>query len=262
MIRFWKSNRLSHDRRVLPRLKSDAVVDTVQRLAENWQRTCDAVAAAALHAGRSADSVQIVAVTKGHAANTIQSLLAAGARQLGESRPQELWQKAAALSDFAGLHWHLIGHLQRNKVRRTLPLVQLIHSVDSERLLLALDQAAAELGKACDVLLEVNPGTDASKTGLPPPQVAGLLETAHGCQWVRVRGLMAMASLDADPQQARSEFESVRRLRDDWAAACRTPHSLNELSMGMSDDFDLAIAAGATIVRIGSRLFEGLTTTY
>jgi pyridoxal phosphate enzyme (YggS family) len=228
------------------------------RLKTNWREITQAVADAAGQSGRAAESVRIVAVTKGADIPTTQLLVDIGCRDLGESRPQQIWEKASAITHEPPIRWHLIGHLQRNKIRRTLPLVAWIHSIDSVRLLESLDQSARELEQTIDGLLEVNPGADQAKTGVPPRDLPALLDAAQQCQNIRVRGLMAMASQDADPQQARREFDSVRMLRDSLASGCSAPHSLDELSMGMSDDFSIAIAAGATIVRIGSRLFAGL----
>jgi pyridoxal phosphate enzyme (YggS family) len=185
------------------------------------------------------------------------AVVTAGCCDLGESRPQELWTKAAALPNPA-IRWHLIGHLQRNKIRRTLPLVSLIHSVDSQRLLAAINEEAKLAGRIAPVLLEVNISGDAAKTGLAPTELEPLVAEAAALEYVEVRGLMGMASLEGDDAAARQDFIHLRTLRDRLARNLPPQLALDELSMGMSGDFEIAIAEGATIVRLGSLLFEGV----
>lgn len=211
------------------------------------------IAAACARVGRDPNGVALVAVTK-----TVSPAVAAvaaelGLRDLGESRPQELWKKAGAVS---GANWHLIGHLQRNKIDRTVPLVALVHSVDSERVLDALDEFGRKRGTPIPVLLEVNCSGEAAKGGFAPDAVPALGERAVSLAGVRVRGLMTMAAFSEDPQQARPTFAMLRELRDQLGT--RTGQSLAELSMGMSNDFEVAVEEGATLVRVGTTLFEGL----
>ncbi len=185
-------------------------------------------------------------------------LVAAGCRDLGESRPQQLWQKAAAL-ETAGVAWHLIGHLQRNKVARTLPLVSLVHSGDSLRLLEALDAEAVRAN--CDplpVLLELNVSGDAAKHGFQPSELEPLADSLTRLPRIEIRGLMAMAGCEGDLDDARREFAALRQWRDRLRSAWAGRWSLDELSMGMSGDYEVAIEEGATLVRVGSALFEGL----
>ena len=226
-------------------------------IAENLARVRDRIADAAQAVGRDPASIRLVAVSKYVDAATAAELVAAGCADLGESRPQELWDKAAS-PQLAGVHWHLIGRLQRNKVRRTLPLVDLIHSVDSERLLAAIDEQAAALETTSRVLLEVNCTGEAAKQGFAPDEVRRLLPALGKLSHLRVEGLMTMAPLEGDLADARAAFAALRTLRDELAPACPPAVSLNELSMGMSGDFEAGIAEGATIVRIGSLLFEGV----
>jgi pyridoxal phosphate enzyme (YggS family) len=228
-----------------------------KRIADNLARVRARIAAAAVRSGRSADAVRLVAVTKYAGHQAARALIAAGCGDLGESRPQELWDKAAAISD-PQVRWHLVGHLQRNKVRRTLPLVSLVHSVDSQRLLAALDDEAAAADRRVAVLLEVNISGEAAKHGLPHEDVGPLLARAGEFPHVEVRGLMGMAGLSGGETEARREFARLRELRDRLQAGCPAGVSLEELSMGMSQDFEAAIGEGATIVRIGSALFEGV----
>jgi pyridoxal phosphate enzyme (YggS family) len=156
------------------------------------------------------------------------------------------------------IRWHLIGHLQRNKIRRTLPLVNCIHSVDSLRLLEAIEQEAGSLGRRIDVLLEVNVSGDAAKHGFQPAELEPVLGQIAGRSHTAVRGLMTMAALEGGAERARRDFSALRELRDRLAPHSPPGVSLEELSMGMSEDFEVAIEEGATMVRVGSALFEGL----
>jgi pyridoxal phosphate enzyme (YggS family) len=170
-----------------------------------------------------------------------------------------LWRKAESLAG-QNVRWHLIGHLQRNKIRRTLPMASLIHSGDSLRLLTALDAEAAEQHRHCAVLLEVNISGDQAKHGFRPDELAPLLPAIAAMSHLQVRGLMGMASLEGSLAEARRQFASLRELRDELAKNCPPPIDLAELSMGMSGDYEQAIAEGATMVRIGSALLEGIAT--
>ncbi|MGI9427934.1 MAG: YggS family pyridoxal phosphate-dependent enzyme [Bythopirellula sp.] len=216
------------------------------------------IAQAAALANRAAAEIELVAVTKYVDVNLTAALLAAGCQSLGESRPQQLWEKAAS-SELAAARWHLVGHLQRNKVQRTLPLVDLIHSVDSLRLLQAIDKAAAEQDLTAEVLLEVNCSGDAAKHGLTHDGLKELLPQAAAFSHVKVRGLMTMAARSGGASVAARNFAALRELRDEVADRCPPTAELKELSMGMSHDFEVAIREGATLVRIGSALFEGIS---
>jgi pyridoxal phosphate enzyme (YggS family) len=233
---------------------------TAKRIAENLAAIRDLIAQAAVRSGRTADAVRLVAVTKYVGPDLIRPLVEAGCTELGESRPQALWDKAAALANLP-INWHLVGHLQRNKIRRTLPLVSLIHSVDSQKLAEALDAEAAGLVRRVGVLLEINTSGDAAKHGVAPDQAEPLLAVAARQPHLEVRGLMTMARLEGDAAAARADFARLRELRDRLAYVAPTGVDLNELSMGMSGDYIQAIEEGATIVRIGSALFEGLERT-
>lgn len=229
-----------------------------RQIAENWRRLVDSVHAAAIAAGRSPESVRIVGVSKYVDVATTRLLVAAGCHDLGESRPQSLWTKAAEVIE-PNLRWHMIGHLQRNKVRRTLPIAALIHSIDSVRLAETIDAEAEVSGRVVQGLLEVNISGDQAKHGFAAEAVPEALDAISRLPHLHIRGLMAMAAEEGDSAAARRNFEDLRELRDSLVE-CRLPEhlSLNELSMGMSGDFVEAIAAGATLLRIGSRLFEGL----
>lgn len=215
------------------------------------------IAAAATQAGRRPEAVRLIAVTKYVDAAVTRMLVDAGCRDLGEARPQQLWDKAATLADL-GIRWHLIGHLQRNKVHRTLPLVHLLHSGDSLRLLEELDAEQASQPAALPILLEVNVSGDAAKHGFAIDIVAPLAESLSKLTHLDVRGLMCMAGLEGDVADARREFAALRELRDRLRSEWSGRYALDELSMGMSGDFEAAVAEGSTMVRVGSALFEGL----
>ncbi len=213
------------------------------------------IAAACARAGRTRADVTLVAVTKTVSAEVAQALPALQVLDLGENRPQELWHKAAALPE--AVHWHLIGHLQRNKVERTLPLAHLIHSADSVRLLEALEYEAERQGRTVPVLLEVNASGEASKHGFAPAEAEALVPRLRLLRRVEVHGLMTMAALQ-EPQACRPTFRTLRGLRDRLRDALPAPHAVTHLSMGMSNDFEVAIEEGATLVRLGTVLFEGI----
>lgn len=239
----------------------ETMMEPAQQIAENVARVRARVREAARAHGRDETEITMVAVTKYVGGAEVQLLLQAGCRDLGENRPQQLWSKTKSLGTPAldqPVRWHLVGHLQRNKVNRTLPLVSLIHSVDSVRLIESIERHSASRPEPTPILLEVNVAAEAAKHGFAPQQLDSLLPTMTQYPHVRLLGLMTMASLAGGRDQARRDFEKLRRLRDRLRATCPPDVSLNELSMGMSRDFDLAIAEGATIVRIGSALFEGI----
>jgi pyridoxal phosphate enzyme (YggS family) len=204
--------------------------------------------------GRPPGSVQLVAVTKYAQPAWVAALLELGERELGENRPQQLEERA---QKFPGtVHWHLIGHLQRNKVRRILPITRLIHSLDSLSLAESVDRIAGELGLTVPALLEVNVSGEASKHGFTPDDVRTAWPTLRDLPHVQVRGLMSMAPYSEEPETARPVFRELRQLRDELADG--DVGRLPELSMGMTGDFEVAIEEGATLVRIGSALWQGL----
>jgi len=214
---------------------------------------------AARVSGRTADAVRLVAVTKTVDVPIISLLTELGVMDLAESRPQELWRKHDQVA--GQVRWHLVGSLQKNKARRTLLLIHMIHSVDSVSLLARLDQLALELDLRPSVLLEVNVSGEMTKHGFSPQEVPGIVAGTSNFRWVRIRGLMTMAPEDEDPENARQFFAALRKMRDQLATDAPAQCQLTELSMGMSSDFEVAIEEGATIVRIGSALFRGIGDT-
>jgi len=216
----------------------------------------DRIQSAFRRAGRRRDEVTLVAVTKSVTPEVAASLHRLGLVDLAESRPQELWRKAAALP--TSVRWHLVGHLQRNKIERTLPLAHLIHSVDSLRLLKALDAEAARTDHPVSVLLQVNASREAVKHGFAAEELPAVLREVSSLKKVTVCGLMTMAALEDDPERCRPTFAALRDLRDRFAHDLPPPHTLNHLSMGMSNDFEVAVEEGATLIRLGTALFEAI----
>ena len=226
------------------------------RIASNLSRVREQMAEAARRAGRNASDVSLVAVTKYVTAPVAQLLFEAGCRDFGESRPQELWDKADQLESL-DISWHMIGHLQRNKLQKTLPRVAVVQSVDSQRLLQAIEQWARKNDTPIRLLIEVNVSGDVEKHGFAPSDAQQAVRLAEASPWTDLRGLMCMASREGGLESARADFRRLRLLRDEMTS--ELPAAANfELSMGMSRDFPVAIEEGATIIRVGSALFEGI----
>ncbi|NJM09158.1 YggS family pyridoxal phosphate-dependent enzyme [Candidatus Gracilibacteria bacterium] len=232
-------------------------------ITERLEHIHDRIAAAARRSARNADEITLVAVTKTHAPAIIAEVYAAGVRHIGENRVQEAASKAAELASY-DLRWHLIGHLQRNKARRAIELFHCLHSIDNLRLAETLARLLTEHGRpALPVLLQLNISGEQSKEGFNLPgglenpafdtfcaEVAHILALPH----LQLSGLMTVAPWSENPEQARPIFRNMRSVRDELAR--RFPQvSWHHLSMGMSDDFAVAIEEGATIVRIGRALF-------
>jgi pyridoxal phosphate enzyme (YggS family) len=224
--------------------------DRLAVVEEQIERACS-------RADRPRREVILVAVTKTVSPQVAAALHRLGIKDLGESRPQELWHKAALLP--ATVRWHQIGHLQTNKIEKTLPFAALIHSVDSMRLLQALEKEAARQQRSMDVLLEINASQEPNKHGFAPSEVETVLASLKSLHQVRVCGLMTMAAYEEDPERCRPTFARIRQLREQGRSWIERPHSLEQLSMGMSNDFAVAIEEGATLIRLGTILFEELS---
>jgi pyridoxal phosphate enzyme (YggS family) len=209
------------------------------------------IAAACARVGRDPASVNVLAVTKTLDPEVVQEAVAAGLSVFGESRVQEARQKIPQCP--ANLHWHYIGHLQTNKARETVRLFEMIHAVDSLRLLEALDRVAQEEGRTLPVCLEVNVSGERSKYGMTPEEMPAVLAKAAALFRVQIAGLMTIPPIAEDPEEARPFFRKLRELRDRWQGETGLP--LAELSMGMSHDFEIAVEEGATWVRVGTLLF-------
>ena len=198
-----------------------------------------------------------MAVTKTHPPERIRETYTAGLRLFGENRVQEFAAKASALSDLPGADWHMIGHLQSNKAAKAADLFSAIDSVDSLKLAERLNTAAQTSNKILDVLIEVNVGGEAAKSGLPldSPELESLLSAAPRLEALKFRGLMTVPPHTEDPEGARPYFRQLRTLRDQIAARNPPGISMDILSMGMSHDFEVAIEEGSTCIRIGTVIF-------
>lgn len=212
------------------------------------------MSAASLRAGRKSGETRLVGVTKMVDSTLAGLLFTLGVHDLGESRPQELWHKSAQIP---GAHWHFIGHMQRNKVEQSLPHIHLFHSVDSLRLLETLESCARKLDRKVPFLLEFNISAEQSKQGFNPGDLDSLVEPLQKLQWLQPTGLMGMAAFEENPEKCRGSFRLLRELRDKLSQ--KLGLALPELSMGMSNDFEIAIEEGSTLVRIGSTLWEGVS---
>lgn len=229
-------------------------LDMRARVTANLAAARSRIAAAAARAGRSPDGVRLIAVSKTFDADHVRAACDAGQRDFGENKVQEALAKRDATADL-DLTWHLIGHLQSNKARRTGGAFDWIHSVDSVDLLRRLDRAAADTGSPTRLLVQVDLAGEATKFGTPVDEVRAVLDAAGACDAARVSGLMLLPPWNDDPEASRPWFRRLRQLRDTLIAEGRPPAMLSELSMGMSHDFEVAIEEGATMVRIGTAIF-------
>ena len=224
-------------------------------LTQNVKAVQEKIAAAAIAAGRDPAEVSLCAATKVQTDDTIRSAIAAGIRVCGENRVQELTAHLEA-DAYAGAEVHFIGHLQTNKVKYVVGRVSLIHSVDSERLLRAIDAQADKQGCVQDILLEVNVAGEESKGGVSPEDLPALAELAASCPHVRLRGLMAIPPVSTAPGSNRKYFSQMRNLFVDITNKMSDNQSVIDcLSMGMSGDYEDAVAEGTTLVRVGTALF-------
>jgi pyridoxal phosphate enzyme (YggS family) len=209
------------------------------------------IAQAAAKSNRSRDEIELVAVTKTHSAETVHEAAEAGHVVFGESKVQEARAKIPLLP--SNFHWHFIGHLQKNKVRHALPLFELIHSVDSLELAQAIDRIAHEDGLHPRVLLEVNVAGEASKFGFQPNKLREQMEALLALPRLSIEGLMCVPPLGQDAEASRKHFVTLRELRSSFENEfdLRLPH----LSMGMTNDYTVAIEEGATLIRVGTAIF-------
>jgi len=234
----------------------------LNRIAENLASVKERMVAAAERSGHSPDSIKLVPVTKGRSISEIQSLLAAGATDIGENRIQEAQQKYDPIHSFLAASntlqcdWHLIGHLQRNKVKSALEIFSLIHSVDSLRLLAEISRRTEVLKKQTDILIQINTTGEESKFGLDAEDVFDFMEKSLSYSSVRIVGLMTMGVLSPSPETNRPAFALLRTLSDRIKDEKYPGITMQYLSMGMTNDFEVAIEEGANLVRIGRAIFE------
>ncbi len=225
-----------------------------QTIAANLMKVRQRIAAAADRSGRSPAEIRLMAVTKTQPPEVIPCLLGLGVDAIGESRPEIVTKKQSVLN--CEVPWHMIGHYQRKKIKRTLPFLDMVHSIHSLELLSSLDHAAGELeedSRPLDVLIQVNVSGEPQKQGFSPCDVPDVCDLAQAFDRLRLKGLMTMAPRNPQNFDSRDIFAALRHLRDGIGVK-----NAPELSMGMSQDFEVAVEEGATIVRIGSVLFDGL----
>jgi PLP dependent protein len=218
---------------------------------------CERIARAVKRAGRRTEDIALMAVSKTNPPENIRAAYDAGLRLFGENRVQEFAGKAEALRDLHDAEWHMIGHLQTNKAARTAELFHAVDSVDSLKLAEKLDAAARNLGRKLNVLVEINVGGETAKSGVAPDSqdLEELLSAAPRLEALRFRGLMTVPPFADDPERARPYFRKLRELRDTIAARNLSAVSMDQLSMGMSHDFEIAIEEGSTCVRVGTAIF-------
>ena len=232
-------------------------------IAANVSLIQERIAAAARRSGRGLGEIALMAVSKTQSPEHIREAYDAGQRLFGENRVQEFADKAAALSDLHGADWHMIGHLQTNKAAKTAELFRAVDSVDSLKLAEKLDAAARTLGRKLDVLIEINIGGETAKNGVAPgsPVLEELLIAAPRLDALVFRGLMTVPPFTDNPKGARPYFRKLRELRDAIAARKLDSVAMDQLSMGMSHDFEVAIEEGSTCVRVGTAIFGERVTT-
>ncbi len=221
---------------------------------ENIIRVQERIASACRRAGRRPEEVKFVAVSKTVPPEAIRKAYEAGLRDFGENRVQEAEGKRPALSDLT-VTWHLVGHLQSNKARPARELFHWVHSLDSVRLGTKLHQAAVCSGERLRVLVQVNLGEEATKSGVREHEVAPLAEQVSRLETLELKGLMVLPPLFEDPERARPFFRRLRELAATLRSAKLPNVSMEELSMGMSHDFEVAVEEGATMVRLGTAIF-------
>ena len=224
---------------------------------ENIAELQSKIAQSAKRAGRSPSDIALMAVTKTHPPERIREAYESGLRLFGENRVQEFSGKASALADLHQAEWHMIGHLQSNKAAKAVELFSAFDSVDSLKLVEKLDAAARTSNKKLPVLIEINVGAEAAKSGvaLDSPELEDLLQAAPRLEALEFRGLMTVPPFTADPEGARPYFRKLRALRDKIATRNLPAITLEVLSMGMSHDFAVAIEEGSTRIRIGTAIF-------
>lgn len=222
------------------------IKDNVAEVEANIQKACE-------RAGRSRDEVTLIAVSKTKPVSDIYEVMETGIKDYGENKVQELCDKIETISE--PLNWHMIGHLQRNKVKYIVDKVRMIHSVDSLRLAQQISSEAVKKGVDVDILIEVNVAEEASKFGLSTEAVIQLAEDISKLPAVHIRGLMTVAPFTEDPEDNRPYFRNLRQLAVDIARKNIDNVTMNELSMGMTGDYEVAIEEGATMVRVGTGIF-------
>jgi pyridoxal phosphate enzyme (YggS family) len=222
------------------------IFDNVRKIKQKIREVC-------LKTGRNPEDVTIVAVTKTVPVERIIEVVKAGIYDIGENKVQELLEKRKSIDN---VRWHFVGHLQTNKVKYIVDFVHLIHSVDSFKLALEIDKRAKRINRVVDVLIEVNTSGELTKYGVKPEEALNLVrQISENCEYVRVKGLMTVAAYLPNPEDVRPMFRTLRELRDEISKFNLRNVEMRHLSMGMSNDYEVAVEEGATIVRIGTAIF-------
>lgn len=224
-------------------------------VADNLAAVRQRIAEACRQADRDPSEVRLLPVTKTHGPEVLREAYDAGARIFGENRVQEMAEKAGLLGDREDLKWALIGPLQSNKARRAAEVASEFHALDSTKIAYALDRRLQELGRSLDVFIQLNSSGEAQKSGLPPAEVVPFARELGSCASLRVRGVMTLAVFSNDEAAVAGCFERTRQAQQQLLDTDGLPGSYDELSMGMSGDFELAIRHGATTVRVGQAIF-------
>ena len=233
--------------------ESSQETDRRRQLSENIAATKERIAKAAERASRKAEDIQLVAVSKTMPAELIRDAVELGITDIGENRIQEAVAKYDELGKIA--RWHMVGHLQTNKVKKALEIFDIVHSVDSLKLGQEIERRAKESGRIVEILIEVNTSGEETKYGIEPGELESLLEKILELETVRFSGLMTIGPFVGDPEEARPSFELLRNLRERVARYLPGGGAGCKLSMGMTNDFEVAIEEGADIVRIGTAIF-------
>jgi len=221
---------------------------------KNLQKVQDEIASVCQRIGRNPQEITLVAITKNASAQAIQEAINCGITDIGENRIQEAQKK---YKDISAVKFHLVGHLQTNKVKEAVKIFNLIHSVDSLKVAVEIDKEAAKINKVQDILIQVNTSQEASKFGLNPDGIVEIIKKISQLPNIHISGLMTIAPLVDNPGKTRPFFRQLRELRDRLNKSQVTSHKLQDLSMGMTNDYQVAIEEGANILRIGRAIFEG-----
>lgn len=228
-------------------------IHQITSIRKNIQCVKYRIASAAERVGRSVGSIELVAISKTKPVSAILEAIDAGITDIGENRVQEAATKRSQVN--RSVKWHLVGHLQTNKVKQALQMFDLIHSVDSLRLLTEINRRSGQLNCQTDVLVEVNTSGEESKYGLQPNEVQRFMESALECTHVRIKGLMTIGKFLPDPEEVRPSFTLLRKIKETIDSQGYPDIQMKYLSMGMTNDFEVAIEEGADMVRIGSAIF-------
>ncbi len=225
-------------------------------LRENFDKVSDSVKSASEKAGRESGAVKLIAVSKTVTSDKIREMYAFGQRNFAENRPQVLRDKVKELEDISDINWHFIGHLQNNKIKYVYPVAALVHSIDRRELLDEFAEWAKKTGRKCPVLLQVHISREEAKQGFDVEEILDVVKDYRDNEYLDIRGMMGMAPLDADDDKVRACFKELSDLFEASKKLEGPSYKAQELSMGMSGDFPIAIAEGATLVRVGTALFK------